>query len=87
MHCLSSLEVGQRVPDLRLLSNDSEDLPDAKSEHEIVRTLNWFIEKISREVCQGLPFSNGGSSYAYPRIVHSQDRQGPEHRFGPKIES
>ena len=51
MHCLSSLEVGQRVPDLRLLSNDSEDLPDAKSEHEIVRTLNWFIEKISGDVC------------------------------------
>ena len=50
MHCLSSLEVGQRVPDLRLLSNDSEDLPDAKSEHEIVRTLNWFIEKISGQV-------------------------------------
>ena len=26
------------------------DLPDAKSEHEIVRTLNWFIEKNSGEV-------------------------------------
>jgi len=53
MHCLSSLEVGQRVPDLRLLSNDSEDLPDAKSEHEIVRTLNWFIEKCSGRSVRG----------------------------------
>jgi len=51
MHCLSSLEVGQRGVDLRLLSNDSEDLRDAKSDHEIVGTLNWLIEKISGEVC------------------------------------
>jgi len=50
MHCLSSLEVGLTVPEHKLLSNDSEDLPYAKSEHEIVRTLNWFIEKISGEV-------------------------------------
>ena len=26
------------------------------------------------------------SSYAYPTIVHSQDRQDPEHGFGPKKE-
>jgi len=45
MHCLYSLEVGQRVPDLRLLSNDSKDLPDVESEHGIVRSLHWFIEK------------------------------------------
>ena len=51
MHCLSSLEVGQRVPDLRPLSNDSKDLPDAESEHGIVRSLHWFIEKKTREKC------------------------------------
>ena len=50
MHCLSSLEVGQRVPDLRPLANDSKDLPDAESEHGIVRSLHWFIENFSGEV-------------------------------------
>ena len=50
MHCLSSLEVGQMLPDLRPLSNDSKDLPDAESEHGIVRSLHWFIEKNSGEV-------------------------------------
>jgi len=53
MHCLSSLEVGQRVPDLRPLANDSKDLPDAESEHGIVRSLHWFIEKNSGEVWTG----------------------------------
>ena len=53
MHCLSSLEVGQRVPDLRPLANDSKDLPDAESEHGIVRSLHWFIENFSGEVCRG----------------------------------
>ena len=47
MQCLSSMEVGQRVPHLRLHSNDCKDLRDAESEHGIFRTLHWFIEKIS----------------------------------------
>jgi len=49
MHCPSSLEVGQRVPDRRPLSNDSEDL-DAEFEHEIVRTLHGSLKKF-REQC------------------------------------
>jgi len=51
MHYISSLKIGQRVPDHGLLSNDCENLPDVKSEHESVRILNWLIEKISGEVC------------------------------------
>ena len=51
MHCLSSLEVGQRVPDLRPLPNDSEDLPDAESEHGIVEILVFSVNLGKGEVC------------------------------------